>query len=166
MHPARGNRKAVHHPGSGLTPTAAPPEAPTAAPPEARIGIAAAKQAAPEFMAAVPPIQVKVAAADHENFQWELIDRTCAWAFRMKPRLPPAKASGRDVVTMMSTDDDYFDINMIRVDWRTIHPVYVFVVKRPEDVRDFRDVHRLVYTTSADHAFRPIAEGSWPLVNI
>ena len=83
-------------------------------------------------MAAVPPIEVKVAAADHENFQWDLIDCTCAWAFRMKPRLPPAKASGRDVVVTMKkmpTDDDCFDINIIRVDWRTIHSVYSFVVK-------------------------------------
>ena len=83
-------------------------------------------------MTAGPPIEVKVAAADHENFQWDLIDRTCARAFLMKPRLPPAKASGRDVVVTMKkmpTDDDCSDINMIRVDWRTIHPVYMFVVK-------------------------------------
>ena len=78
-----------------------------------------------------------------------------------------AKASGRDTVAMMKklpTDDDCFGPGMIRADGRKIHPAYLFEVKKPEEVRGFADVYRLAYTTPADQAFRPMAEGGCPLV--
>jgi branched-chain amino acid transport system substrate-binding protein len=78
-----------------------------------------------------------------------------------------AKASGRDAVAMMKkmpTDDDCFGKGLIREDGRKIHPAYLFEVKKPEDVHVFGDVYRLVYTTPADQAFRPIGEGGCPMV--
>ena len=78
-----------------------------------------------------------------------------------------AKASGRDTIAMMKklpTDDDCFGQGMIRADGRKIHPSYLFQVKKPAEVRSFGDLYRLVYTTPADEAFRPMAEGGCPLV--
>ena len=78
-----------------------------------------------------------------------------------------AKTSGRDTVAMMKrlpTDDDCFGPGLIRADGRKIHPAYLFQVKKPEEVRSPGDVYQLVYTTPADQAFRPIAEGGCPLI--
>jgi len=79
----------------------------------------------------------------------------------------PARASGRDTVAMMKalpTDDDCFGQGMIRADGRKIHPAYLFEVKRPDEVRGFGDAYRLIYTTQADQAFRPLGEGGCPLL--
>ncbi len=81
--------------------------------------------------------------------------------------VPAAKASGRDTVAMMKklpTDDDCFGQGLIRADGRKIHPAYLFEVKAPPDVHSQGDVYRLAYTTPADQAFRPMAEGGCPLV--
>jgi branched-chain amino acid transport system substrate-binding protein len=78
-----------------------------------------------------------------------------------------AKASGRATIAMMKkipTDDDCFGQGMIRADGRKIHPAYLFKVKAPDEVRRFGDLYSLNYTTPADQAFRPIAEGGCPLV--
>jgi len=78
-----------------------------------------------------------------------------------------AKASGRDAVAMMKkmpTDDDCFGKGLIRADGRKIHPAYLFEVKKPEEVHGFGDVYKLAYTTPADQAFRPLADGGCPMI--
>jgi branched-chain amino acid transport system substrate-binding protein len=45
-----------------------------------------------------------------------------------------------------------------------IHPMYLFEVKRPEESKYPYDYYRLVSTTPADQAFRPMAEGGCSLV--
>lgn len=78
-----------------------------------------------------------------------------------------AKKSGRATVDMMKkmpTDDDCFGPGLIRVDGRKIHPAYLFTVKTPEESRYPGDVYKLVATTPADKAFRPLNEGGCPLV--
>ncbi len=78
-----------------------------------------------------------------------------------------AKASGRETVAMMKklpTDDDCFGPGLIRADGRKIHPAYLFQVKKPEDVRSPGDLYQLAYTTPAEEAFRPLAEGGCPLI--
>lgn len=78
-----------------------------------------------------------------------------------------AKASGRATVDMMKklpTDDDCFGPGLIRIDGRKIHPAYLFTVKTPEESRYPGDLYKLVATTPADQAFRPLNEGGCPLV--
>jgi branched-chain amino acid transport system substrate-binding protein len=81
--------------------------------------------------------------------------------------VPGAKTSGRaTVATMkrMSTDDDCFGTGLIREDGRKIHPSYLFQVKKPAESRYSGDVYRLLVTTPADQAFRPINQGGCLLV--
>ncbi|GAA0576712.1 ABC transporter substrate-binding protein [Craurococcus roseus] len=78
-----------------------------------------------------------------------------------------AKASGTDAVARMKampTDDDCFGQGRIREDGRKIHPAYLFEVKKPEESKGPWDYYKLLQTTAADEAFRPVAEGGCPLV--
>jgi branched-chain amino acid transport system substrate-binding protein len=53
---------------------------------------------------------------------------------------------------------------LIRADGRKIHPAYLFQVKAPEESHSLGDVYRLLFTTPADQAFRPIDQGGCPLL--
>ncbi len=80
----------------------------------------------------------------------------------------PARASGRAVVATMKripTDDDCFGRGSIREDGRTIHPNYLFAVKSPGESRGPDDVLKLLATTPADEAFRPLAQSACPLLH-
>jgi len=81
--------------------------------------------------------------------------------------VPVAKADGRAVVERMKalpTDDDCFGAGMIRADGRKIHPSYLFRAKSPAESKSERDCLKLVTTTPADQAFRPMSEGGCALV--
>ena len=76
-----------------------------------------------------------------------------------------AKASGREVVAMMKrmpTDDDCFGPGLVREDGRKIHPNYLFEVKAPAQSHGPDDVLRLLATTPADQAFRPLSQSACP----
>ena len=78
-----------------------------------------------------------------------------------------AKADGRAVVSCMKampTQDDAFGAGSIREDGRKIHPVYLFEVKTPAESRHQHDYYKLLQTTEANDAFRPMAEGGCSLV--
>ena len=64
----------------------------------------------------------------------------------------------------MPTDDDAFGQGTIRVDGRKVHPAYLFEVKKPSESKGPWDYYKLVGTTPAEQAFRPLAEGGCPLV--
>ena len=79
-----------------------------------------------------------------------------------------AKADGRAAVAAMKsmpTDDDAFGAGSIREDGRGLHPVYLFQVKSPAESKAPWDYYKLLATTPADQAFRPLAEGGCPLVH-
>ena len=79
-----------------------------------------------------------------------------------------ARRSGAAAVARMKaipTDDDCFGHGSIRVDGRVLHPAYLFEAKAPADSKAPWDLLRLVATTPADEAFRPLAEGKCPLVH-
>ena len=81
--------------------------------------------------------------------------------------LPAAKASGVEIVNRMKampTDDEAFGPGTIRVDGRRIIPSYLFEVKKPEESKGPWDYLKLVQTTPAEEAFRPLADGGCPLV--
>ena len=64
----------------------------------------------------------------------------------------------------MPTEDDCFGAGTIRADGRKIHPAYLFEVKKPEESKGPWDYYKLVATTPADQAWKPLAEGGCPLV--
>ncbi|WP_233553177.1 ABC transporter substrate-binding protein [Teichococcus wenyumeiae] len=80
-----------------------------------------------------------------------------------------AKADGREVVAAMKrlpTEDDCFGAGTIRPDGRKIHPMYLFEAKKPAESSGPWDLLKLVGTTPAENAFRPLTEGGCALINI
>ncbi|MDB5379286.1 MAG: transporter permease [Rubritepida sp.] len=78
-----------------------------------------------------------------------------------------AKASGIEAVNKMKampTEDDAFGAGSIRADGRKIHPAYLLEVKQPSESRGAWDYYKLLSTTAADQAFRPLAQGGCALV--
>jgi branched-chain amino acid transport system substrate-binding protein len=78
-----------------------------------------------------------------------------------------AKRSGREMVAAMKrlpTDDDCFGPGTIREDGRKMHPAYLFQVKTPTESTGPWDCYKLLETTPADQAFRPLADGHCRLI--
>jgi branched-chain amino acid transport system substrate-binding protein len=78
-----------------------------------------------------------------------------------------AKASGAEAVNRMKAmpaEDDAFGAGSIRPDGRKVHPSYLFEVKAPADSKGPWDYYKLLGTTAAEEAFRPIGEGGCALV--
>jgi branched-chain amino acid transport system substrate-binding protein len=63
----------------------------------------------------------------------------------------------------MPTDDDCLGKGRIREDGRKLHPAYLSEVKRPAESKGPWDYFRLLATTPADEAFRPVSESCCPL---
>jgi branched-chain amino acid transport system substrate-binding protein len=130
-----------------------------------------------------------------ETFYWDLNDGTRAFSKRfserMKTRAQPSMIQagvysslihyfktveamggnphdGAKVVAKMKempTDDSLFGKGSIREDGRKIHPAYLFQVKKPEESNGPWDYYKLIGTTPADEAFRPLSESACPLVH-
>ena len=76
-------------------------------------------------------------------------------------------ADGKAVVAKMKempTDDKLFGKGTVRADGRKIHPMYLFEVKTPAELKGPWDYYKVRATIPADEAFRPMAEGGCPLV--
>jgi branched-chain amino acid transport system substrate-binding protein len=129
-----------------------------------------------------------------ETYYWDLNDRTRSFQNRIKDKVTlwpnmsqagnysctlhylkavqsmgaaAAKADGAATVARMKampTDDDCFGLGQIREDGRKIHPVYLFEVKKPSESRHEWDLYKLIATTPADEAWRPLSEHACPLV--
>jgi len=129
-----------------------------------------------------------------ETYYWDLNDRTRSFQKRIQPKVTlwpnmaqagdysctlhylktvsamgaaAAKADGAATVAgmkAMPTDDDCFGAGKIREDGRKIHPVYLFEVKQPSESKSEWDLYKLIGTTPADEAFRPLSDGACPMV--
>ena len=44
------------------------------------------------------------------------------------------------------------------------HPAYLFEVKQPSESKDEWDLYKLIGTTPAEEAFRPLSESACPMV--
>jgi branched-chain amino acid transport system substrate-binding protein len=78
-----------------------------------------------------------------------------------------SKASGIDVVNRMKAmpcDDDAFGPGTIRADGRKLCPSYLFEVKSPAESKAPWDYYKLLQSTPAEEAFRPLNEGGCALV--
>jgi branched-chain amino acid transport system substrate-binding protein len=77
------------------------------------------------------------------------------------------KADGRAAVAHMKsmpTDDDCFGAGRIREDGRKVHPSYLMQVKTPAESKGPFDLLKVIATTPAEEAFRPMSEGGCSLV--
>ncbi len=125
-----------------------------------------------------------------EAFYWDLNPQTRDWSRRFAARhdgqMPTSTQAGvyssvlaylkaaavvdsTDAAAVMAElkrapiDDPLFGRATIRADGRTIHPMYLFQVKRPAESSGPWDDYRLVDTIPAESAFRPLAAGGCPL---
>jgi branched-chain amino acid transport system substrate-binding protein len=129
-----------------------------------------------------------------ETYYWDLNDHTRSFQNRIKDKVTlwpnmsqagnysctlhylkavtemgptAAKASGAYTVARMKakpTDDDCFGPGKIREDGRKLHPVYLFEVKKPSESKHAWDLYKVVATTPADQAWRPLSDHACPLV--
>jgi branched-chain amino acid transport system substrate-binding protein len=77
------------------------------------------------------------------------------------------KLDGAATVARMKqipTDDDCFGPGSIREDGRKLHPAFLWEVKKPTESKGPWDYYKLLATTPADQAFRPLDKGGCPLV--
>ena len=77
-------------------------------------------------------------------------------------------ADGKAVIAKMKelpTDDPLFGKGTIRPDGRKIHDAYLYEVKKPADSKHPGDFYNVRATIPAAEAFRPLKEGSCPLVS-
>ncbi len=129
-----------------------------------------------------------------ETYYWDLNDRTRAFNNRIKDKVTlwpnmsqagnysaalhylktaadmgpaVAKVDGAATVARMKaipTDDDVFGPGRIREDGRKIHPAYLFEVKKPSESKQEWDVYKLLGSTPAEEAFRPLSEHACPMI--
>lgn len=74
---------------------------------------------------------------------------------------------GAKVVAKMKeipTDDPLFGKGSIEPNGRALHPAYLFEVKTPAESKGPWDYYKLIGTTPADKAFRPLSESKCPLL--
>lgn len=64
----------------------------------------------------------------------------------------------------MKTDDPLFGPGEIQITGRKTTPAFLFEVKKPAESKGPWDYYKLVGTTPADQAFRPLAESTCPLI--
>jgi branched-chain amino acid transport system substrate-binding protein len=73
-----------------------------------------------------------------------------------------AQADGAAVVARMKATpckDDAFGAYSIRADGRVLVPAYLFEAKKPAESKGPWDLYKLIATTPADQAYRPVSEG-------
>ena len=129
-----------------------------------------------------------------ETYYWDLNDRTRSFQKRIQPKVTlwpnmaqagdysctlhylktvqlmgatEAKRSGAATVARMKampTDDDCFGPGKIREDGRKITPAYLFEVKKPSESTQEWDLYKLIGTTPAEDAFRPLSDHACPLI--
>ncbi len=79
----------------------------------------------------------------------------------------PTVGDGRAVVAAMKgmpTDDQAFGKCTIREDGRMMHDVYLCQVKKPDELKQPWDYYHVLRTIPAAQAWRPLADGSCPMV--
>jgi branched-chain amino acid transport system substrate-binding protein len=77
-------------------------------------------------------------------------------------------ADGKAVIAQMKSkpsEDSLFGKCVIREDGRRLNPMYLFQVKSPDESKQPWDYYKLLRTTPADQAFRPMDQGACPLVH-
>ena len=74
---------------------------------------------------------------------------------------------GAKVVAKMKeipTDDALFGKSVIEPNGRTVHPAYLFEVKKPEESKSEWDLYKLIATIPAEEAFTPLDQSTCALL--
>ncbi len=128
-----------------------------------------------------------------ETWYWDMNDANRAWTKRWQAERPSkfptmvqagvyagtlhylkavaalkSGADGKAVVAKMKeipTDDTLFGKGTVRADGRKIHDAYLLEVKAPAESKYAGDLYKVKATIPAAEAFRPLKEGSCPLVS-
>ena len=145
------------------------------------------------FISDVHSLGLKVAQGLNltEAFYWDLNEGTRAWSKRfaaqMGGRMPTmdhagvyaglmhylkavSAVHGKDPTAVMAkmkatpTDDPLFGKGSVRVDGRTVHDMYLFEVKKPDESKGPYDYYKLIATIPGAEAFRPLNQGGCALV--
>ncbi len=69
-----------------------------------------------------------------------------------------------DAMKAIPTDDPLFGKGIIRVDGRTLHPIYLYQAKTPQGSKYGWDYFGLVATIKPEDAFRPLDKGGCPFL--
>ena len=69
-----------------------------------------------------------------------------------------------DQMKAIPTDDALFGKGVIRIDGRTMHPIYLYKAKTPAESKYDWDYFELVATIKPEDAFRPLDKGGCPFV--
>jgi len=129
-----------------------------------------------------------------ESFYWDMNDQTRAWSKRFaalasKNAMPSMTQAGNYAMVLhylkamealggnphdgakvvakmkeLPTDDPLFGKGSIEPNGRTIHPAYLFEVKKPSESKGPWDYYKLVATIPADEAFTPLDKSTCPLL--
>jgi branched-chain amino acid transport system substrate-binding protein len=129
-----------------------------------------------------------------ETYYWDLNERTRSFQNRIQPKVTlwpnmaqagnysctlhylkacqdmgaaEAKKDGAATVARMKsmpTDDDCFGPGKIREDGRKITPAYLFEVKQPSESKGEWDLYKVIGTTPAEEAFRPLSDNACPML--
>src|SRR5205814_1929587 len=126
-----------------------------------------------------------------EGFYWDQNDATRSWSKRFAERHRGAMPTmvqagvysavlhylkavealksddGTKVIAKMKempTDDPLFGKGTVRADGRTVHPMYLYEVKKPNESKGAWDYYKLRATIPTEQAFRPVDQGDCPLV--
>jgi branched-chain amino acid transport system substrate-binding protein len=129
-----------------------------------------------------------------ESFYWDLNENTRAWSKRFQEKatnkaMPSMTQAGNyaavlhylkalealggnphdgaKVVAKMKeipTDDPLFGKGSIEPNGRTIHPAYLFEVKKPSESKGPWDYYKLVATIPAEEAFTPLDKSTCALL--
>jgi branched-chain amino acid transport system substrate-binding protein len=125
-----------------------------------------------------------------EAYYWDLNDKTRAFGNRFLERvkrmptmnqaatysatlhyLKAVQAAGtKDSKTVMAkmrempVRDAFTDNGVLRQDGRMVHSMFLFEVKKPEESKGPWDYYKVLSEVPGDQAFRPLKDGSCPLV--
>jgi branched-chain amino acid transport system substrate-binding protein len=125
-----------------------------------------------------------------EAYYWDLNDRTRAFGkkfFERMKRMPTmnqaatysatlhylkaVKAAGtKDTKTVLTkmretpVRDAFTDNGFLREDGRMVHSMFLFEVKKPEESKAPWDYYKVLAEVPGDQAFRPLKDGSCPLI--
>jgi branched-chain amino acid transport system substrate-binding protein len=124
-------------------------------------------------------------------FYWDLNEQTRTWSGRFGKRLngkqPTQLQAGAYAATLhylravekagwsdgkktvaemkaIQAEDPLFGKSSIREDGRTLHNMYLFQVKTPEESKGAWDYYKLIRTVPASEAFRSLSESSCPYI--
>jgi len=100
---------------------------------------------------AIRVISLSAAPERRQAFARSAVEAGCDWEFF-------------DAHTTPMHGLSYDEKRVTGIYGRKLHPVYLFEVKKPSESRHAWDLYKLITTTPADQAWRPLSDHACPLL--